>query len=405
MSDLSETYVARALEHLRYLAVEIGPRPSTRAGERQAAEYAAGVMRTAGLRDVRLESFRSGRSTYWPYSLAVGAGLVGNLLHLWKPGRWGALAAALLNGLGAGGFCAEANFDDNWMRRLLPTGPSQNAVGVIPAAGDPRRRVVLLGHLDTHRTPVFYSSPLWLRLFSTLVGAALASLVLSSLAAGLNFLAGHSRRSWMGRLGMAFQAFALTMTFQAETTPYTAGANDNASGAAVALALGERLAQEPLQHTEVWVVNNGCEELGCYGVAALLDAHGPTLRDAYFLDFDMVGLGQPTLLTREGLVRSYHPDPGLLELARQVVARHPDLIAGEHPGGAYTDVGVVAKRGFRGLVVDSRLPPGHAATGRMGDWHQPRDTFDKIERACVARALAFGWALLQHIDQQVESQA
>jgi hypothetical protein len=400
MTDAAERYVDRALEHLRHLAVDIGPRPPTQEGERRAAEYSADVMRAAGLHDVRLESFRSGRSTYWPYSLAVGAGLLGNLLYLWKPGRLGAFVATLLNALGAQGFYAEANFEDNWMRRLLPTGSSQNAVGVIPPAGECRQRVVLLGHLDTHRTPIFYSSPVWLRLFSTLVGAAFASLILSGLAAGLNFLAGHSRPSRIGQLGMAFEAFALAMTLQAETTPYTAGANDNASGAATVLALGERLAQEPLQHTEVWVVNNGCEELGCYGMAALLDAHGPALRDACVLDFDIVGVGQPALLTREGLVRSYRPDPALLELARQVAARHPNLIAGEHAGGAYTDVGVVIKRGFRGLVIDSQLPAGHPAAGAMGYWHQPHDTFDKIERECLAKAQAFGWALLQHIDER-----
>ncbi len=400
--EITETYVDRALEHLRHLAVEIGPRPSTREGERRAAEYAAQVMREAGLQDVRLESFRSARSTYQPYGLAIGIGLLGNLLYLWKPGRRSALVAALLNALGAQGFYAEANFDDNWMRCLLPTGPSQNAVGIIPPVGERRQRVVLVGHLDTHRTPIFYSSPAWLRLFSALVGAAFASLVLSSIAAALGLAAGRSRQGWIGRLGAAFEAFALAMTLQAETTPYTTGANDNASGAATVLALAERLAKEPLQHTEVWVLNNGCEELGCYGMAAFLDVHGATLRDAYFLDFDMVGVGQPALLIREGLLRSYRPDPGLLELARQVANQHPELIAGEHPGGAYTDMGVVIKRGFRGLVIDSQLPPGHPATDYMGYWHQPRDTFDKIERECLAKAHAFGWALLQRIDAQVQ---
>ncbi len=403
MSDPTEHYVDRALKHLHHLAVEIGPRPPTWEGERRAAEYAAQVMRAAGLRDVRLEPFASGRSTYWPYTLAIGAGLLGNLLYLLKPGRLSALVAALLNGLGAHGFYAEANFDDNWMRRLLPVGPSQNVIGMIPPRGERRQRVVLLGHLDTHRTPVFYSTPTWLRLFSTLVGAAFASLILGSIAASLGFLTGRARLGWMGRLATIFEAFALTMTLQAETTPYTAGAHDNASGAATVLALGERLAQEPLQHTEVWVVNNGCEELGCYGMAALLDAHGDALRDAYFLDFDMVGMGQPGLLIREGLLRSYHPDPGLLEMARQVAAQNPGLIGSVHPGGAYTDIGVAIKRRFRGLVIDSQLPPGHPATDRMGYWHQPQDTYDKIERESLAKVHTFAWALLQHIDRQVTS--
>lgn len=401
MTDMANTYLSRTLEHLYALSVDIGPRPSTGTGERRAAEYAVEVMRSAGLEDVRLEPFASGRSTYQPYSLAIGAGLLGNLLYLWKPGRLSALMAAALNYLGAKGFYAEANFDPNWMRQTLPIGSSQNAVGVARARGQARQRAVLVGHLDTHRTPVFYSSPTWLCLFSTLVGMAFASLAISAGASGLRFLSGRSRRrSRLALLGAAFEVFALGMTIHAETTPYTAGANDNASGAATVLALGERLAQEPLAHTEVWVVNTGCEELGCYGMAALLEAHDALLREALFLDFDMVGLGQPAVLTREGLLRSYRPDAELLELARQVAGAHPDLIAGEHAGGAYTDMGVAIKRGFRGLVIDSQLPPGHPAEARMSYWHQPEDTFGKIERGCLARAHRFGWELLQEIDRR-----
>ncbi len=399
VADVAERYITRTLEHVHHLAVDIGPRPSTREAELRAAEYAADVMRTGGLKDVRLESFRSGRSTYWPYSLALGAGLLGNLLYIFEPGRPTALAAALLNGIGAYGFYAEANFTDNWMRHLLPTGSSQNAVGVIRAAGGCRQRVVLVGHVDTHRTPMIYSHPRWLSMFSLLAGMAFASLVLSGFAALLALQAGGLSPVWMEAFASAFQSFALALTLQAEATPYTAGANDNASGAATVLALGERLAQEPLRHTEVWVVNTGCEEVGCYGIAALLDAHSALLGDAYFLDFDMVGVGRPALLTREGVFRSYYPDPGALDLARRVASQHPDLVAGEHRGGAYTDMGVVIKHGRRGLVVDSLLPPGHPAADRMGYWHHPHDTYDKIEHECLSATHHFGWALLQCIDQ------
>lgn len=400
MQDGVGPHVDIALEHLRHLTIDIGPRPSTRDAEGRAAQYVAGVMRASGLRDVRCESFQSRRSTYQPYAMAIGAGLLGNLIYLLVPHRYTAFAAALLNGLGALGFFREVNFDDNWMRHLLPHHSSQNVVGVIPPREERRQRAVLVAHLDSHRTPIFYGNPVWARIFTPLAAGVLASLGLSSIAAAWGLGAAGSHLEWVQRVAIVVQILVLGLLIHAETTPYTAGANDNASGAATVLALGQRLAEDPLRHTEVWVVNTGCEEVGAGGIAALLSAHGDTLREAYFLDFDMVGIGSPGLLTREGVLRSYHPDQRLLDLARKVAAQHPGLIAGEHQGGAYTDMGVVIKRGFRGLVIDSIVPPGHPAKDRMGYWHQREDTYDKIERDCLAKAHQFGRAILQCIDEE-----
>ncbi len=398
MNGEVQRFVDRAMEHLQHLTVTIGPRPSTREGEREAARYAAQVLKAAGVQNVREEVFVSGRETYWPYALAIGVGFIGNLLYLVRPRRGRGLLAALLNGLGAWAFYAEANFDDHWGRRVLPKGVSQNVIGVIPPRGEMRRRVVLVSHLDTHRTPVFYNSPLLLRLFSTLVGAAFVSLLFSAGVAFLRGVAWFPGARWVLRLATAFQAFALSLSLQAQTTPHTPGANDNGSGVATVLALAERLVAEPLEHTEVWIVLTGCEEVGAYGIDAFLKAHGHELRDANFINVDMVGVGMPALLTREGLVRSYHPHPELLRIALEVAAEHPDWNAGAHEGGAYTDMGVIVKHGYKGLVIDSIVPPEHPAAPYMGYWHQQRDTFSNVERACLEKVHRFTWELLKRLD-------
>ncbi len=390
--------VERAWAHLRHLAEDIGPRPSTRDGERQAARYALNVLAEAGVQNVREEPFLSGRETYWPYVAALAAGFLGNIAYLVRPKRTTGLLAAILNALGGWAFYAEANFDDHWGRALLPKGVSQNVIGVIPAREETKRRVVLMAHLDTHRTPVFYGNPTLLRLFSTLVGAAFVSLPLSAALTFLRALAFIPGVSTLVGIASAFQAFALSLSIQGETTPHTPGANDNASGASVVLALAERLAREPLPHTEVWVVLTGCEEVGAYGADAFARSHGAELGDAYIINVDMVGVGVPAILEREGLIRSYYPDPELFRMAMEVAAEHPDLNAGPHRMGAYTDAGVLSKHGLRALTIDSVLPPRHRARPYMGYWHQMRDTVDNVERECLARACAFVWLLLQRID-------
>lgn len=396
--ETAQAHAERAFEHVRYLSENTGPRPSTKHGEWEAAQYALQVWKHAGL-NPRLEPFISGSSTYRPYAIAFATGLLGTLLATLRRNRSTTLIAAALNATGAWAFAREAELRPHWARRLAPSGSSQNVVVVVPPRGAVQRRVVLYGHLDTHRTPMFYSSPAWLQAFSSLVGASFAGLVANAVLYLVAGARGNKPHPLPTLIATGLQLFGLSMTLHADTTPYNPGANDNASGAGSVLALGERLAREPLEHTEVWLVANGCEELGAYGIAALLDRHGETLRDADFVSLDMVGMGTPTLLLREGLLLPSYPSPHLLAKARAAVAANPGLIGGEHRGGAYTDTGMVSRRGFRGLTLDTQLPAGHPSEAAMGHWHQMSDTVEHIEVATLARVHAFVWALLAQFDR------
>jgi hypothetical protein len=390
-------WAQRAHEHCRFLSEEIGPRPVAQEGEEAAARYALQVLEQASLQ-ARRELTISARSTYRPYSIALSASLLGNMLATGSRSK--RLIGAVLCGAGAWAFAQESDLKPNWAQNLLPTGDSQNIVAIVPASSERKRRVVICAHLDSHRTPIFYSHPLWLKVFSGVTAATFASTVASALRHGSSAaLRRKDGRGSMARWGMLLQAASLALTLQAETTPHTHGANDNASGAATVLALAQRLAQQPLENTEVWVALLGGEEVGCQGAHALLRRHAKALKDASFLNFDMVGIGSPAVLESEGLIRRRECDPHLRALAFQVADESPDLIAGGHAGPAYTDANVFTQAGLAALTIDSIVPEGHAAHARGGYWHQTSDTFDKIEPECLAKTHEFGWQLLQKLDQ------
>lgn len=384
------------LNHVRHLALSIGPRPSARPAVAAAGKYAERTLIAAGVSRVRQEPFRAVPSTYLPYSLTFLLGVAGTVLCLkWPSTVW---AAAVVHGLAAWGFWAEANFEWNWQRLLLPRRKTQNVVGVIPARSEKRQMVVLVSHLDTHRMPIFFSNRTWLLLFNFLVGLAFVSLLLGAVVCVVIAAAGRAELRFLLLPGAAVQLFDLVLCLHADATPFSQGANDNASGVGVALSLAERLCLEPLSDTEVWVLLTDCEEMADQGMRAFLDAHGHELREALFVAVDMVGLGHPAIQTREGLLRSYRPDKGLVEIARRVAAASPDLGITEHKAGAYTDCGVVHKRGFKGIVVDSCPHPGHPAARLGGYWHQPTDTFDRLEPEALARAETFVWKLLHALN-------
>ena len=393
-----DRYTQRAIDHIRYLSETIGGRGSCTPAERQAAEYAAEQMRLLDVSAVRLEPYQGAPSTYRPYVLALTAALLGTLLVWLIPGRGAMLVAALLGALGAWGMLAETDFAANWMRWLLPGAGSQNAVGLISPQGEVRHRVVLCAHLDTHRTPIFYSSKAWHTLFGLFVGGAFLSMVVGAAGYGLDALFGWAWVRWIGLAAAAMELFALVPCLHADFTPFSPGANDDASGVGVILALAERLSREPLAHTEVWLAFTGCEEVACYGMAAFLDAHAAELGDeSVYLILDQMGTGQLMVLTIDGLIIKRKTHPRALELARRANDALPDVQVGDQVGIAYTDATVATKRGLVSLTVDALPPPG---TDGATHWHQMSDTLAHVDPGTLADAHVFTWQVLQEIDRE-----
>jgi hypothetical protein len=385
-----------ALAHIRYLSETIGGRGSCTSEERQAAIYATKQMPNLGVQDVRLEPYKGAPSTYRPYALAFGAALLGTLGVWLLPERWMLALAAVLSALGAWAMLAETDFSDNWARWLLPKGDSQNAVGVIPPAGEINQRVVLCAHLDTHRTPIFYASKTWNTLFGLLVAGSLVSMVISALAYTLGAILNWEWVRWVGLIAAAMEVFALAMALHADLTPISPGANDNASGVGVTLGLAQRLAEEPLAHTEVWLVFTGCEEAAAYGMVSFLNEHADTLgEETVYLIIDQVGKGNLCYLTADGLIRKHPTHPRALELARSAAAAQPEIKTNEMVGLAYTDAVPATKRGLVALTLCALPPAGSSETVH---WHQMSDTSERVDHQALADAHAFSWQILKDID-------
>jgi hypothetical protein len=396
MPDMDH-HTRQSLETISFLSETIGGRGSCTPAERRAAVYVAAEMQAMGIRNVRIEPYRGAPSTYRPYALAFGVALLGTILVWGFGARWLTALAAAFSALGAWGMLAETDFSANWMRWLLPSADSQNAVGIIPPARETGQRAVLCAHVDTHRTPIFYASPTWHALFGILVGAAFVSMAAGALAYALAAILGWSWIRWFGLVTGAVQLFAVALCLHADATPFSPGANDNASGVAVCLDLARRLLAGPLAHTEVWLVFTGCEEVASYGVAAFLDAHAADLGDdALYVIADQVGLGRLGYLTADGLILKRRTHPRALALARQVAAGLGDVGVEERVGIAYTDAAVATKRGLVALTLVA-LPP--AGADETAHWHQMSDTMDSIDPQALAETHAFVWQLLQEVDR------
>ena len=70
-----------------------------------------------------------------------------------------------------------------------------------------------------------------------------------------------------------FAVILAAICIEADSTPFTAGANDNATAAGMVLTLAEQFRKKPLEHTRVWAVCTGCEEVQHYGMIDFYRRH------------------------------------------------------------------------------------------------------------------------------------
>jgi hypothetical protein len=388
-----------AMEHITEFSREIGPRGSTTAEEKRAAEYAAEVLKRCGL-DAQIRPFASARSAWYPFALFSGMMLIA-LASFLVGGQIGSLVAPALGAISVASVLLELAFRPNPLRWMLPRAESQNVFARIPCRDDAHRRVVLVGHLDTHRTPLVFSSDTWLQVFRIIIPLGLlASVVLLAMfAAGV--VIGHGPWRWFALAPGLLLVGILAVSLQADLTPFSEGANDNGSGAGIVLSLAEDLATNPLRETDVSVVLTGCEEVGCYGAEAFLRNHADGLSGAFWLTLDNVGGEETTLgyLTQETFLLNTHSDPELLRIAGSIASERPELMARPHRfRGAYTEGAIGRKHGLRVLTLIATRP-----NGSVPEWHRPTDVLDRVSEGAVTRCEAFVKELLARIDESAGS--
>jgi len=388
------------MDHIHYLAETIGPRGSTRPPEKRATEYAEKVLREAGLEPVT-ESFLSGRSTYHPFALFAALVLL-SVAAFWWGGRWGAAAAALLTAAALVSVLLELAFRPNPFRWILPKGQSQNVWARIEPKRDARDNVVLIGHLDTHRTPLLFAER-WVGLLEKLVPTAMgACILLTAVFVARIFLA----TSALSYAALPLAAVILGLFFlmvQADFTPFTAGANDNATGVGVVLEMARNLRSAPLEHTRIWILASGCEEVGCYGAEDFAVRHKAELNNPVWMSIDSVGgIGAGVAyLTDETFLLTTRSDPRLLRYAEEIARDNPRYNAYAHAyKGAYTEGAIGGKYGFRVLSFVS-----YRRDGVLPEWHRPTDVIMNIDPAVVENTFQFVQELFRRIDADTSEKA
>lgn len=380
-------------KHVQALADGIGPRPAGTPREARAHEYVRAALAETGITQVETLPFQSPDT--WGYAMILpGAlALAGNLL----PGRLGRLAGGLLSLYAARSLVDTTTGRLTLLADLSPMGPSATQIVRLPAAEEPRRRLVLVGHVDANKHRLTFG-PSAKHFLTTAGSMGVMVTVLNGVIQLLRAIGPKNLMKLDYRLSLLGMGAGVALLLADEQGPWIDGANDNASAVACLLGLAAHLRAHPLRHTEVWLAFTGAEETGCLGMHALLDTYGDTLKDAYFLDFEMVGAGELAYVTRHsGLsgFNSYMPDSESVALVVETARRLPEYGVKGVPMTIVEEVGALRSRGHRGICL-----VGVGEDGFLVNWHQSSDTSANILPDRLEKAARFALACAQTLDEQ-----
>jgi len=382
----------KSWDDVTYLVDGIGARGSGTSEEAQAAEYVRSVL--DGLNIAYEEQpFRSAASAWRPFAVMLGLAVFATLLApLFSPAS--SLLAAFLLALSLWLTIRESLLQDTILRRLLPQVDSRSVIGRLLPEGEAQQQIVLVAHLDTHRTPYFHRSRKRQHWFGFIIITAEAGTIINIL---LYLALAGSGQMWLWYASLPFALLHLLMALvcaAVERTPFSPGANDNAAAVGTALQVARELREQPLAHTDLWILFSGCEEVGAYGMREFLIEYSPALHGAQFIDLEMVGQGIPGVVIKEGMFRRINYDPWLIEEAC-AAAESVWQPAFRKEAHAYGESVVTQRAGYPSVTLNTVL----AETGKTAVWHRMDDDLDAISPQTIENVVSWVLALLRGLDE------
>jgi hypothetical protein len=371
-------------------------RPTASRGERRAAEWLLAKLREQGAQG-EIELDKAHGTFWWPLGLAAGGTIAAGLATLRGHRLLGAalaagLAAVALDDLPPG----ERRF-----RRVLP---QKTATTVVTEMGpaDAERTIVLVAHHDAAHSGLIYHPAIpelvfgrapWLLERSDTSPPLMAPAVVIPALIGAGAVTGNR--------GLVKAAVALGVVSAAllaeigsrETVP---GANDNATGVAVLIAMARALAEHPPANTRVMLVSTSEESL-CEGMQAFARRHFAELphESTFFLSIDTVGSPHLLVLRGEGMIRMREYPARSLQLL--------DGLAGELGIDLFPNLRLRnATDGIFPLAAGYECASLCSCTDlkQPANYHWPTDVPENVDYGTVADAVRLTEALVRRLDER-----
>ena len=361
------------------LVVHVGPREAGSADERRAMDYLARELE-ATCHDVRRLAVTG---IPWPFPsqilMLTGAAFLAFCAHQLVEAPSAMLIYlltffALPKGISQIRQRASAGSDRS----------SENLSGTQLPSGEERAEVILCAHVDSARANRVPGDA-WPRVQRAFTNLMLPIILVLSIAAALRWLDMRHAFAplvvWQVLRGvglafaLAFLVFELLYAFVSRGRTFSPGANDNASGVGVVLALAQHFHAAPPVHLKMHYVLFTAEELGLIGSQRFVKQTKMDRKRTYVINLDMVGSGKQLRYVRGSeLFPPRFTDRGLNVLLREACP----AIRGHYYWMGNSDFHPFLTKGFRAASLDVAGDSRAEAV-----YHTEHDTMDYIEVAAL----------------------
>jgi len=378
----------RAFDHLKHLVLNIGPRGATTKGEKEAATYIERILRASGLA-VWTQEFPSLSSLSYSYILIyllciVGIGLC--FLNI-------TIGPVIIITTYAF-YILEHIFLFPIITQLLSLSlgsRSKNIVGLLKSDEVPRIKVVFIAHYDTAKASSIFR-PEKVKNLRSIAKSCFASFTLLTVLAVINvFIEAYALSILIVFAAIPIYIDLYELIERELRHNYVVGANDNASGIAVLLALAEYLGRSKPIDSEIWFVATGAKEVNMLGIINFVEKYRDILSSAHIINFDSLGKGELYYIICEGLLKKHCLGEGALKEAADKVGREIGIRSQEYQL-LPTDTSILLKNGYEALTL-----MGLGEHGIPVDYHWYTDTLMDIKINNLRKAIEFAVAIVDEL--------
>ncbi len=395
------------IDEITHICKNIPKRGPGSDGERMSCEYMADVLKKdCGCERADLEHFEEHPNAFlgWIY-FTITFAIIGQVLYFFFP-----LLGAIFTGLGFVLMFLQFGLYKKIIDFIFPKAIGTNVTAIKKCTGEVRARVFFNGHPDAAwNWPVNnkFGGAVYEGHIVVSVGGAIYSLVLSIIACILFGIepavatpATYGVMFWLGISALVFVPFQIGMYFMWDEKTIVDGANDNLTGCYMGIAILKAMndAGITLEHTEVGVILSGSEEAGLRGAKAWCEAHKGEFDDVptWIYSYDTIHDAKFLMVNYRDLNGTVKADKevsdSFMESAKELGI--PVQKGWVPPFGGATDSAAFAQAGFKATGVT-------ALNHVLEDYyHTLRDTYDNLDKDCLAKCYAISVNCLDKFDKQ-----
>lgn len=375
------------LDQTRHVIETFGDRDPGSPGEVSAQRYVKEQLQPLVDGEVQMEPFQVAPKAFMAFQAVAGLCMLCAAVAYWFI-PWLALGFILLALLVV---VQELLRYKQFLDPLFPERTSYNVAGIYKAKNEPKRRIILNGHVDAaYEWRYHYMNPNSLKVYVPYVfGGLFFALIADALFVFLGEgWAGGYQGTWLyvGIAQMCFLPGAIASLFYTNFKVVSPGANDNLTGTFITVGLAKafREADIRLENTEIVFLVTGSEEAGLRGAKAYAKRHNKRLKEipTAFVAIDTIRDLEHLAVYNRDLNGTVKHDPDLCALFMEASKntglniRYATVTLGSSDATAFT------QEGIKSVAICAMDPsPAHY-------YHNRRDTCEIMDKVCLEKTIA-----------------